>query len=89
MQTTILSLLIACSMLNGCSTLMPPSQITLPPIPPSLTTDCQVLPALATNSVDALVDMLIEVSGMYYECAARHRDLANAAAIARSPKKKE
>ena len=40
---------------------------------------CPPLPDLEGNSVDTVLALLIEVAGMYHECAAGKADLARAA----------
>lgn len=64
-------------MTSGCATLMTPFQVKTP-IPASLTTDCPPLPKLESNSVEALIDLFIEVTGMYHECADDKKALAAA-----------
>lgn len=64
-------------MTSGCATLTPLFQVKTP-IPQSLTTDCPPLPKLESNSVEALIDLFIEVTGLYHECAAGKKDLASA-----------
>lgn len=67
----------ACLLLvSACSTT--PSPITTRPmIPPNLTQPCPPLPALRDGSFPAVAAHLARVSGLYYECRAKHSALAN------------
>ena len=69
----ILSLLIATLMLTGCASSKMPSQPQIPPLYSSLASDCSRLPEPPGGSYDDLMIWMLDVIGMYGDCAARHR----------------
>ena len=69
----ILSLLIAVLMVTGCASSGMPSQPPIPPLDSSLAADCSLLPEPPEGSYDKLTGWMVEVVGMYGDCAARHR----------------
>lgn len=67
-------------LLSGCSTV--PLAIDCPPRPPipaSLTERCPDLAPLQGSTMGHLAAKLVEVSGLYYQCQARHSGLSDAA----------
>ena len=73
-RKTILSLLSAVLILTGCVSSPKPSiQPTVPPLDSSLAADCKALPAPPDGDYDELTSWMVDVIGMYGECAARHR----------------
>lgn len=72
-RKTVLSLLIAVLMLTGCASSRMPSQPQIPPLDSSLAKDCPALPAPPDGDYDELTGWMVDVIGMYGECAARHK----------------
>ena len=73
-RKTILPLLIAVLILTGCaSSNQPLMQPTVPPLDSSLAADCPQLSELPEGDYDELTAWVVDVIGMYGECAARHR----------------
>ena len=73
-RKTILSLLSAVLILTGCASSPKPSiQPTVPPLDSSLAADCKALPTPPEGDYDELTGWMVDVIGMYGECAARHR----------------
>ena len=72
-RKTVLSLLIASLILTGCVSSPMPSQPPIPPLDSSLAADCKPLPIPPDGDYDDLTGWVIDVIGMYGECAARHR----------------
>lgn len=67
------------TLLSGCLTV--PSVIDRqprPPIPASLLERCPDLTPLEGNTMGHLAAKLVEVSGLYYQCQARHSGLSDA-----------
>ena len=50
-----------------------PLQPQIPPLDSSLAADCKALPEPPDGDYDELTDWMVDVIGMYGECAARHR----------------
>ena len=72
-RKTILSLLSAVLILTGCaSSPKPYIQQTVPPLDSSLAADCKALPVPPDGDYDELTGWMVEVIGMYGECAGRH-----------------
>lgn len=72
-RKTVLSLLIAVLMLTGCaSSPMLSIQPTVPPLDSRLAADCKALPEPPDGDYDELTGWMVDVIGMYGECAARH-----------------
>lgn len=66
---------IALLTLSACASATTPP-VEKPPLDPSLTQPCPPLAAdLATGEAGELLAKLVEVAGLYYECAARHEGL--------------
>ena len=72
-RKTVLSLLIAVLMLTACASSPMPSQPPIPPLDSSLAADCKALPEPPEGDYDDLTDWMVDVIGMYGECAGRHR----------------
>ena len=73
-RKTVLSLLIAVLILTGCASSPKPSiQPTVPPLDSSLAADCKALPTPPDGDYDELTGWMVDVIGLYGECAARHR----------------
>lgn len=67
------------TLLSGCSTA--PSVIDCPPrpqTPASLLERCPDLTPLEGSTMGHLAAKLVEVSGLYYQCQARHSGLSEA-----------
>ena len=54
-----------------------PSQPPIPPLDSSLAADCKPLPIPPDGDYDDLTGWVIDVIGLYGECAARHRTVVN------------
>ena len=68
---------ISALMLTACVALTPP----LPdraPIPANLTSPCPSLTPLDEGSGAAVLRKVVEISEQYYDCARKHKGLANA-----------
>ena len=76
-RKTVLSLLIAILILTGCASSKMPSQLQIPPLDSSLAADCKPLPIPPDGDYDDLTGWMIDVIGLYGECAARHRTVVN------------
>lgn len=73
-RKTVLSLLIAVLMLTACASSQKLSiQPTVPPLDSSLSAECEALPAPPDGDYDDLTGWMVDVIGLYGECAARHR----------------
>ena len=72
-KRTILCLLTAVLMLAACTSSRMPLQPQIPPLDSSLVADCKALPEPPDGDYDELTDWMVDVIGMYGECAARHR----------------
>ncbi len=73
-RKTILSLLTASLILTGCASSSKLSiQPTVPPLDSSLSADCKALPEPPDGDYDELTGWMVDVIGLYGECAARHR----------------
>lgn len=69
----VLCLLSAVLMLTGCASSPMPSQPPIPPLDSSLAADCKALPEPPDGDYDELTGWMVDVIGLYGECAARHR----------------
>ena len=70
----VLCLLSAILILTGCASSPKPSiQPTVPPLDSSLAADCKALPTPPDGDYDGLTGWMVDVIGIYGECAARHR----------------
>ena len=70
----VLCLLSASLILTGCASSPKPSiQPTVPPLDSSLSADCKALPTPPDGDYDGLTGWMVDVIGLYGECAARHR----------------
>lgn len=69
----VLCLLSAVLMLTGCASSPMPSQPPIPPLDSSLAADCKALPTPPDGDYDELTGWMVDVIGLYGECAARHR----------------
>ena len=72
-RKTILSLLIAVLMLTGCASSKMQYVQQMPPLDSSLAADCKPLPEPPDGDYDELTGWMMDVIGMYGECAGRHR----------------
>ena len=72
-KRTILSLLIAVLIAAGCASSKMQYVQQTPPLDSSLTADCPQLPEPPEGDYDELTAWVVDVIGMYGECAARHR----------------
>ena len=73
-KRTVLCLLSAVLILTGCASSPKPSiQPTVLPLDSSLAADCKALPTPPAGDYDELTGWMVDVIGMYGECAARHR----------------
>lgn len=73
-KRTVLCLLSAALILTGCASSPKPSiQPTVPPLDSSLAADCKALPTPPAGDYDALTGWMVDVIGLYGECAAQHR----------------
>ena len=70
---TVLCLLIAVLMLTACASSKMPSQPQIPPLDSRLAADCKALPEPPDGDYDELTGWMVDVIGLYGECAARHR----------------
>ena len=73
LKKTTLSLLTAALMLTGCASSKVPSQPQIPPLDSSLAAECSSLPQPPDGDYDELTGWMVDVIGMYGDCAARHR----------------
>ena len=69
----VLCLLSAVLILTGCASSPMPSQPPIPPLDTSLAADCKALPTPPDGDYDELTGWMVDVVGLYGECAARHR----------------
>ena len=70
----VLCLLSAVLILTGCASSPKLSiQPTVPPLDTSLAADCKALPAPPDGDYDELTGWMVDVIGLYGECAARHK----------------
>ena len=76
-RKTVLSLLIAVLILTACASSRMPSQPPIPPLDSSLAADCKALPEPPKGDYDDLTDWMVDVVGMYGECAARHKSVVD------------
>lgn len=65
------------SAVMGCQSLTAPLP-ERPPLPANLTAPCLPLTPLEDGTGAAVLRKLVEVSGAYYDCAARHGSLSDA-----------
>ena len=73
-KRTALCLLSAVLMLTACASSPKLSiQPTVPPLDSSLAADCKALPEPPDGDYDELTGWMVDVIGMYGECAGRHR----------------
>lgn len=77
-KRTILCLLTAVLMLTACASSRMPSQPQTPPLDSSLAADCKALPEPPDGDYDELTDWMVDVIGLYGECAGRHRETVKA-----------
>ncbi|WP_462370379.1 Rz1-like lysis system protein LysC [Oxalobacter formigenes] len=73
LKKTTLSLLTAALMLTGCASSKVPLQPQIPPLDSSLAADCSPLPEPPDGDYDELTGWMLDVIGMYGDCAARHK----------------
>ena len=69
----VLCLLSAVWMLTACASSKMPSQLPIPPLDSSLAADCKLLPEPPDGDYDELISWMVDVIGIYGECAGRHR----------------
>ena len=60
-------------MLTACASSKMPSQPPIPPLDSSLAADCKSLPVPPEGDYDDLTGWMVDVIGLYGECAGRHR----------------
>lgn len=72
-KRTALCLLIAVLMLTACASSPMPSQPQIPPLDSSLAADCKPLPIPPDGDYDDLTGWMVDVIGLYGECAAQHK----------------
>lgn len=73
-KRTVLCLLTASLIATACASSPKPSiQPTVPPLDTSLAADCKALPTPPDGDYDELTGWMVDVVGLYGECAARHR----------------
>ena len=72
-KRTVLCLCSVVLILNGCASSPMPSQPPIPPLDSSLAADCKALPTPPDGDYDELTGWMVDVIGLYGECAARHR----------------
>ena len=73
-KRTVLCLWSAVLILTGCaSSPMLSIQPTVPPLDSRLAADCKALPGPPDGDYDELTGWMVDVIGLYGECAARHR----------------
>ena len=73
-RRTALCLLSAVLILTGCvSSKMLSIQPTIPPLDSSLAADCPPLSEPPDGDYDELISWMVDVIGLYGECAARHK----------------
>jgi hypothetical protein len=60
-------------MLTGCASSKTQYVQQMPPLDSSLAADCKTLPEPPDGDYDELTGWMVEVIGLYGECAARHR----------------
>lgn len=76
LKKTTLSLLTAVLILTGCASSKVPSQPQIPPLDSSLAANCPMLPEPPEGDYDKLTGWVLDVIGMYGDCAARHKQTA-------------
>lgn len=74
----ILSLTTAVLILSGCASSKTPSMPPTVPLDRSLAAECKRLPGPPEGDYDALVNWMVEVTGMYGDCAGRHKKTVEA-----------
>ena len=73
-KRTALCLLSAVLILTGCASSPKPSILpTVPPLDTSLAADCKALPEPPDGDYDELTGWMVDVIGLYGECAAMHK----------------
>ena len=71
--------LIAALILSGCASSSQPSVLqTVPPLDSSLAAYCKPLPEPPDGDYDELTDWMVDVVGLYGECASRHHAIVHA-----------
>lgn len=73
LKKTTLPLLIASLMLTGCASSKMQYVQPIPPLDSSLAADCRLLPEPPESNYDGLAVWMVDVIGIYGDCAARHR----------------
>lgn len=76
-RKTVLSLLTVVLMLTACASSPMPSQPQIPPLDSSLAADCKALPEPSDGDYDDLTGWMVDVVGMYGECAAKHKSVVD------------
>ena len=72
-KRTILCLLTAVLMLTACASSKTQYVPQTPPLDSSLAADCKALPEPPDGDYDELFDWMVDVIGMYGECAEKHK----------------
>ncbi len=71
----ILSPLIVALILTGCASSRMQCEPQTPPLDSSLAADCKLLPDPPDGTYDDLTGWMVDVIGLYGDCAARHRSV--------------
>ena len=72
-KKTTVSLWIAALMATGCASSKMQYAQPIPPLDSSLAADCNQLPEPPDGDYDELTGWMLDVIGMYGDCAARHK----------------
>lgn len=73
LKKTTVSLWIAAMMATGCASSKMQYAQPIPPLDSSLAADCSPLPEPPDGDYDELTGWMLDVIGMYGDCAARHK----------------
>lgn len=73
LKKTTVSLWIAALMATGCASSKMQYAQPIPPLDSSVAADCSQLPGPPDGDYDELTGWMLDVIGLYGDCAARHR----------------
>ena len=73
LKKTTVSLWIAALMATGCASSKMQYAQPIPPLDSSLAANCPMLPEPPDGDYDELTGWMLDVIGMYGDCAARHK----------------